>query len=970
MTQANLHAIEREYRQQWQHYAPQKCREYLSRADNQQQADELLVRLLCIDLELTHNRSQTSTEPPHEDDEQRLHPCVYLFLLHFPELRQNHSGLQRLILLEYALKLQRSEQPPSLDSYVALCPSPNLLRNLEEAQARLLEMKCCGLEEPESKGPVQLSSTTVPQADIQDSFLAPTVPFSLGRYLLTRYLGRGGMGFVFAAIDLSSTAQVAIKMMRRGDGWSVFRFIEEFQWLSQLSHPNVVRLYDAFAEGEMRYFSMEFIEGCDIRSWYEEVRHNQAEHFVVLQRSLVQLASAIDFLHAQGVIHRDIKCSNVMITSSNRTVLLDLGLAIRPADQGEYDNPLVGDAMPGTFLYMSPEAYNNQRLTAASDWYSFGITLFELLTGNAPKIRVHQQDEQGCIRKIFIYEPELLREQLTAAPVRLAELCVQLLHPDPVLRPDGTTVLEVLGAAPSTGLPQGEYFGRGEQLDELKAIAEKCSASSDFRQLITLSGDAGMGKSLLLETWLASESCKPFCILPIRCYRQDHTPYRLWNQIVQQLIRRCAAFSQPLQKRLRDQAGLIGQCFPQLLQLVQEDTAALTSSSETCNSIKSCISALLETLVHLSRSHPLLLAIEDAHWSDTTGLEDLVSLLRDLGFHGLIVLTTDHLKRIESTLDLVGEFHDMHHVVLQPLTQRAAQDLLESWCAATSLSLSPSELRRVTLLSKGCPFLLREIFRSLQVQQFVASDFNAQQFNIQQLVFRRFAKIPRKAEKTLQYLAVADQPLFFQQLAAMGRMSPHDLQASLNILSHQGWIRVQSHESETTAEIASESYRAAILESMPLDRLHRRHHRLAKVLSAEISPPWSRIGHHYEQSENHRLAATCYVEAARAAFAQGAWPDAIGFIDKSNRPHAKRTCAEQLKLLELKADCLLQLGRQEEADLLLTQMKNSESLVGQGKLLLHYDAAQQFPKRNQRRANWLRDSLDAIGHWWKHDSKS
>ena len=68
-----------------------------------------------------------------------------------------------------------------------------------------------------------------------------------------------------SAIDLRSTAQIAVKVMRRIDPWSVYRFIEEFTWLSQLSHPNLVKLYDAFAEGDVRYFSMELVEGKTIR---------------------------------------------------------------------------------------------------------------------------------------------------------------------------------------------------------------------------------------------------------------------------------------------------------------------------------------------------------------------------------------------------------------------------------------------------------------------------------------------------------------------------------------------------------------------------------------------------------------------------------------------------------------------------------------------------------------------------------
>ncbi len=521
-----LNDLEHAYRQQWVSYSPARCREFIAKVADKQQASELLVRLLCVDLELCRTAQRGSTVSVGDEDD-RVKPNVALFMLQFPELRENPGGLERVVMLEYALRVQHDGERPNIDSYVELLPSTRLMKNLEEAQARLLELNYSVGDHPAENKEVEKSRSTVPHASIKDSFVAPSVPFTLGRFLLIRYVGRGGMGFVFAAIDLRSTAQVAIKMMRRGDGWSVFRFIEEFHWLSQLSHPNLVRLYDAYAEGDARYFSMEFVDGKDIRQWYREIKEQFSDHLSTLIQSLAQLASAIHFLHTQGVIHRDIKCSNVMITPRGRTVLLDLGLAIRESDQNESERPLEGDAMPGTFVYMSPEAYNNHKLSASSDWYSFGVTLFELLSGDVPQVNVEKQDELGK-RRVFEYQPTQLMEQLGSVPTELAELCIAMLNPNPANRPEGDQVLQILGADPEPAVLHGlNCFGRDGEVIHLNQAVQYCQKSDRRKALVTISGEAGMGKSHLLNSWLESQECQEFRLINLKSHRQDHTPYRL-----------------------------------------------------------------------------------------------------------------------------------------------------------------------------------------------------------------------------------------------------------------------------------------------------------------------------------------------------------------------------------------------------------------------------------------------------------
>jgi serine/threonine protein kinase len=885
--------IETQYREGWNSYSPARCREFITCVEDPDAKRELLVRLLCIDLELSRTQRIRNSQI-EADDEASVCPKLELLRYQFPELDEDQLGLERLIVLDFALSLQHDATPPNIDSYVELCPTERLVRNLEVAQTKLQEIKYASTDESPAGQSVDKSKSTVPQSSKLSAFVAPHVPFTLGRFLLIRYIGRGGMGFVYAAIDLSSTAQVAVKMMRRGDGWSVFRFIEEFRWLNQLQHPNLVRLYAAFAEGDARYFSMEYIEGEDIKQWYQRVRQDNKDNQEALQHALGQLASAIHFLHTQGVIHRDIKSSNVLITPRGRTVLLDLGLAIRQSDQN-LDSPSPGEAMPGTLVYMSPEAYNNLPLTAASDWYSFGVTIYELLAGEVPKASVKKFEFNP---REFEFDEQLVRKSLEHAPATLSNLCVRLLSHDPSMRPDGKEILKELNH-PET--QSAELFersvGRTIELAALNNAKDECLSSHN--QLIVLSGDAGMGKSHLLKYWLSTIDRSDWYVVLIGNNRQDHTPNRLINAFVQELVRIWGADPQVIGEVFQPFVRQIGLDFPQILQLCSEVEAPLLSTDPKVDSADSGIANLISAVVKLSSVKPIIIAIDD------------VTILKGQ-FRGLIVLASDlaELSNIEPDLSPVASMVKLH---LHSLTNDECQGMLNEWSQASGITLSFAEMQPLIALSKGSPFLLRELFRSMLDQQIASGDLVKPEVTVGQLVSRRFAKMPKLAEGVLQVLAIAERPVLFQQILSTCRLTPLELQSCLNLLSHQGWIRVRNEWVDTAAELASENFRDAIVHTMDQDQLIRRHFRFAKMLSSEIDPQWSRIAYHYERAQKFRLAAVCHAQAAQDAFRLGDFAEALHSIERSSHTDAHRSASEQLRLELIQAESHAAFGNLEVA---------------------------------------------------------
>ena len=193
------------------------------------------------------------------------------------------------------------------------------------------------------------------------------------RFLLEKELGHGGMGAVYSATDQVLQRSVAIKVLKDRSGEEVARkLLLEAQIAARLLHENVVRIYDV-GEADGTYFLI--MEQVDGTSYSKRWRHLAMEERL---RVLSQVAEALDYAHHQGVVHRDIKPGNVLLTAADSPKLSDFGLSIL-VEKG--DNSGV---IRGTPLYMSPEQTRGVPLDFRSDLYSLGVMIYESAAGSAP----------------------------------------------------------------------------------------------------------------------------------------------------------------------------------------------------------------------------------------------------------------------------------------------------------------------------------------------------------------------------------------------------------------------------------------------------------------------------------------------------------------------------------------------------------------------------------------------------------
>lgn len=206
---------------------------------------------------------------------------------------------------------------------------------------------------------------------------------TFGHYQIVREAGRGGMSVVYEAIDARFGRRVALKVLAIPQSLSpemrsamITRLNREARAIARLSHPNIVTIYDIGEEDGQHFIVMEYLEGLTLRERLDQGPLTSEEALSVLD----QVAGGLDAVHAAGIVHRDIKPSNVMLLPNGTVKLMDFGVARQNEDT------LVTQAgtMVGSPVYMAPEQINGEQCQAASDLWSLGIVLYEMLAGKTP----------------------------------------------------------------------------------------------------------------------------------------------------------------------------------------------------------------------------------------------------------------------------------------------------------------------------------------------------------------------------------------------------------------------------------------------------------------------------------------------------------------------------------------------------------------------------------------------------------
>ncbi len=248
------------------------------------------------------------------------------------------------------------------------------------------------------------------------------------RYQLLENLGSGGMAEVYRARDLMLERSVAIKVLRADYSSNEEfqeRFRQEARAAANLSHPNIVTVHDFGLDRGQLFIVMEHIPGTDMKSLLRKRGRFSVEEAIPL---MVQACAGIGYAHRAGLVHCDVKPHNLLITPDKRLKVTDFGIAralstIRPGDRDE--------VVWGSPQYFSPEQARGQAPSPASDVYSLGVVMYEMLTGTLP---FHAATAEELARMHIHARPHLLGEYLPDAPPLLEQIVAKVLSKEPSAR--------------------------------------------------------------------------------------------------------------------------------------------------------------------------------------------------------------------------------------------------------------------------------------------------------------------------------------------------------------------------------------------------------------------------------------------------------------------------------------------------------------------------------------------------------
>ena len=769
------------------------------------------------------------------------------------------------------------------------------------------------------------------------------------RFEVLGCLGSGAFGEVYRVHDRKLHTVVALKTLYRANPDAIFRFKKEFRALADVSHPNLVQLYELLSEDDQWFFTMELVEGVDFTSY----AHRQGDppsgdprsdvsdddvtrplpiagaategDFDRLRQGFRQLAEGLSALHQTGKLHRDIKPSNIRVTPRGRVVLLDFGL-VKELTAGDAVQTVAGGVL-GSPVYMAPEQAAGKEVTRASDWYAAGVVLYEALVGQPPfagrALRILLDKQQREPTPPLEIAPEL--------PQDLGELCRELLSRDSSKRPSGSEVLRRLGKPParrdaetaSATTDEMPFLGRRV---ELETLLDAFRRSRGERPVIALvHGSSGIGKTSLIHHFIATlraGSDEPL-IFKGRCYERESVPYKALDALIDSLCLHLAHLpAERLEELLPADILALARLFPALRQVkaVARAGRQVLEIPGGREKRRRARAALRELLRRLTLDRPAVLAVDDLQWGDQESADFLAELFRPPDPLPLLLVLSFRREEREASAFLgellgsafVRESAEIVEVPVDELGDEAAAELalhLLGGRSPTHRSLAAT----ITGEARGSPFFVAELTRYAQGKlgdEAPPPSGSDTGMTLANLIRGRLEQLPPEAGRLLAVVSLGqrlDLGVALEVAALAG-----EAQAALAALRAARLVRVR--RSGTYDEI--ESYHDRIREFVAgtLDRAAAAeiHRRLAVALELAGRADFETLAaHSREAGDREREARYVFAAADRAS-------KALAF-DRAARLY--RTAldldvfpAEESRLLRIKlGDALANAGRGAEA---------------------------------------------------------
>jgi len=510
----------------------------------------------------------------------------------------------------------------------------------------------------------------------------------ISHYEILEKLGEGGMGMVFKVRDTQQNNIVALKVLARHTLLLEDinrRFQREASAGMKLAHRNVVKIFEVGeADGEC-FISMEYVEGKTLRQLLQDKPLKPKK---VVDISLA-VCEALKEAHKMGIIHRDIKGDNIMVNSQGTVKVMDFGLA---KIQGASMLTREGD-MLGTPAYMSPQQAIGEVIDHRSDFFSLGVVLYELLTGQMPFTGDY---EMAVLYAIANEEPIELKEINEDVPEPLEQVVMKALQKEPQHRyqtaeefiADLRKIKAFLegkrgeplvspelvakvgrGRAEVTSISvkstdrrsfQARLAGREEQFETLKTLLGRTILGEG--QTVFIAGEAGIGKTRLVAELEKYSRTMKIRMLTGRClFRQGSSPYQPFVEAIRMYLDIQGATSDKgLEKFIKHQAPELTPILPVIRVFLNVKENFVIESKEQI------WHAIFRLIVKISEERPLILFMDDLHWADEDTLDLFHHTARNTAHYKVMMIGTYRPEDIRAKVD-----DRAHHLlgVQQKMTQ-------------------------------------------------------------------------------------------------------------------------------------------------------------------------------------------------------------------------------------------------------------------------------------------------------------
>jgi len=717
-------------------------------------------------------------------------------------------------------------------------------------------------------------------------------PVRVGRYEVRALIGEGGMGDVYDAVDTEHGGRVALKTLRDCDvdPGRLLLFKNEFRAVADLSHEHLVPLYELGYHDGLWFFTMERVDGVGLSTAMRRTLDSRSDTSAAPLRVqsttptkpttvasprarsgprsraqipaqpaeepacdldlfvtvVAQVLDALEYLHQQGVVHQDLKPSNVLIDAERRVRLLDFGIAQRIGQGMLMRND---EAVIGTPDYMAPELWQGSPASPASDMFALGCVMFQLLSGFPPPADTTS------------HAPRTRRVErvVNGVPENIAAICARLLATEPGERPSIPEVRAALGVspvpAPDAATPT-RFVGRARERRALLAAVDCARAGGSAVALVE--GGSGVGKSALLRSLHRHLDSQPdVLVLRGRCYERESVPYKAFDGMVDELAVRLAAYGDDeLARVVPPWFGELAQVFPVLSG--REPAAADIETISALELRRRVLESLYRLFEGLAREQTVVLEIDDLQWADADSLALLDRMVREPVANLLLALSVRPAESVQdpavaSYLEAVRGLPPERNlsIRLAPLDPADAEELARQ--TLRSLELSSELASPIALESGGVPFFVEELAHS--VAQHRGSEDIA--VRLDRALAERAGALPTAERALVEVLAVANNPIPSAVACEVAGVEGNALPV-LAALHRGHFVRSAGVRAEDALGIYHDRMRESVLANLTEERTAAIHLALGRAL-ADLSRSDTAGGHVFD-AVRHLSAASSMID--------------------------------------------------------------------------------------------------------------